>query len=113
MDKKLTSEAGLIQELRDLEKKGLLSSKFCQLAIGFMQDYRVALESCGESFDSAIPIFRLFFDLVFEQLRSPHPFTPYNPKIRHPIDYHQFSLDFIRPLIDLKNSTVQGIEILH
>jgi glycerol-3-phosphate O-acyltransferase len=113
MDKKLTSEESLIQEIRGLEKRGLLSPKFCQLAIGFMQDYRVALESCGEPFIPYIPIFRLFFDLVFEQLRSPHPFTPYNKKIRHPIDYHKFSLDFIRPLIDLAHSTVVGTETLN
>src|SRR5262249_25757340 len=90
----------------------LLSPRYCQIAIGFMQQYRVALESCGESFAPAIPVFQLFFQLILQQLRSPHPFTPYNKKIRHPIDYHKFSLDFIRPLIDLKHSTLTGIPVL-
>jgi len=108
MDKKLTSEATLIDELKTLEAQGLLSPRYCQIAIGFMQQYRVALESCGEPFAPAIPVFQLFFQLVLEQLRSPHTFNPYNKKIRHPVDYHKFGLDFIRPLIDLKHSTLTG-----
>lgn len=30
----------------------------------------------------------------------------------HPFDYYKFSLDFIRPLIDLSHSTVLGIDVL-
>ena len=104
----MTSEAELLQELHTWEAQGLLSPRYCQIAIGFMQQYRVALESCGEPFEPAVPVFQLFFQLVLQQLRSPHNSTPYNKKIRHPVDYHKFSLDFIRPLIDLKHSTIEG-----
>lgn len=47
-----------------------------------------------------------------EQLKHPFLFEPYHQKVRRPIDYYKFSLDFIRPLVDLPHSTLQGLENL-
>lgn len=117
MDKKSKSKDSaadpyqqLINDLLGEARQRGLPEKPCLIAIGFMECYKKALESSGKSFASHAPIFRLFFQLVLEQLQSPHSFDPYHRKVRHPIDYYQFSLDFIRPLIELENSRVVGLE---
>jgi glycerol-3-phosphate O-acyltransferase len=38
----------------------------------------------------------------------PFKFAPYHKKIRAPFDHYQFSLDFVRPLIDFSKSKVIG-----
>ena len=39
-------------------------------------------------------------------------FQPYHQKIRHPIDYYRFGLDFIGPLIEEETSRIYGEEHL-
>ncbi len=112
MDKKSTPEDLLTAELLKLQDDGLFSEKYCLIALDFIRCYRTALEKSGQSFAPLIPTFQLFFRLVLEQLRSPYSFEPYHKKIRHPIDYYRFSLDFIRPLIDVSHSKLSGLEIL-
>jgi len=48
----------------------------------------------------------------FKQMKDPYPFEIFHEPLRTPFDYYQFGLDFIRPLIDFKHSTVQGIDQL-
>jgi glycerol-3-phosphate O-acyltransferase len=112
MDKKSTPEDLLTNELHKLQDEGLFSEKYCQLALGFIHCYRKALEESGQPFAPMIPVFQLFFRFVLEQLRTPFSFAPYHRKLRHPIDYYRFSLDFIRPLIDLPHSKILGLEFL-
>ncbi len=82
------------------------------IGIGFAECVRTAMEASGGSFDAHMGTLRLFFQLLAEQLRSPYQFEPYHQKIRHPIDYFQFSLDFIRPLVEENKSTVLGLEFV-
>lgn len=115
MDKKSKSnhpsaKQVLIDELLRLARQNGFSEKTCQIAIGFMHCYREALEASGLSFEEHLPTFRLFFQLLLDQLKSPHSFEPYHRKVRHPIDYYRFGLDFIRPLIDLDASRVYGLD---
>lgn len=46
--------------------------------------------------------------MVEEQYNNPYIFEPYHKQIRKPVDYHLFGLDFLRPLIDMRSSSVQG-----
>ncbi len=55
---------------------------------------------------------RLFVKLLERQFKEPFSFEPYHQKVRAPIDYYRFGLDFMRPLIDLPRSHVYGTEIL-
>jgi glycerol-3-phosphate O-acyltransferase len=112
MDKKLTPEAQLLEELLEYQAKGLLPPKYAKIALSFVHSYAKALQGYEGLFASAAPTLRLYFQLVLEQIRSPHSFEPYHKKIRHPIDYYAFSLDFLRPLIDLKRSSLLGNEHL-
>jgi len=112
MDKKSNPEDLFAAELLKLQKDGSFSEKYCQIALDFIRCYAKALEGSEQSFASMIPIFQMFLRFVLEQLRSPYSFEPYHQKVRHPIDYYKFSLDFVRPLIDLPHSKVLGIEYI-
>ncbi len=91
MDKKLTPDE--------------LPEKYEKILAQFFKDYRRVIGSDDT-------ILRLFIQLVQNQLKHPFTFEPYHKKVRHPIDYYKFSLDFIKPLVDLAHSTVQGEETL-
>jgi len=107
MDKKSTHELLLANALEDLS--GKIPDKFFSILAQFIGCYRTAV---GEAFDGSIPNLLLFLQLARMQFESPYTFEPYHKKIRHPIDYYRFSLDFIRPLIDLPRSKVEGLEHL-
>ena len=82
-----------------------LPEKYEKILAQFFKDYRRVIGSDDT-------ILRLFIQLVQNQLKHPFTFEPYHKKVRHPIDYYKFSLDFIKPLVDLAHSTVQGEETL-
>lgn len=112
MDKKLTPEELLLKELLEYQTKGTLPPKYGRIAASFVRSYASTLKEANIPFETALSTLRLYFQLVLEQIRSPHSFEPYHKKVRHPIDYYTFSLDFLRPLIDLKRSKILGLEIL-
>lgn len=106
MDKKSKLEHKLIEEAHQFPPK------VAQNLAEFVECYAEALHSAGLSFDAlGAPHFHLFFALIRQQLNSPYSFELYNRKVRHPIDYYQFGLDFIRPLVDEKASKALGLEI--
>jgi glycerol-3-phosphate O-acyltransferase len=107
MVKKLMSEAKLYEKLRDLETK--IPKKYKQIIEQFIPCYK---ESVGSSFIESIPVLIQFLELVEKEIKTPHTFKPYSPKIRSPIDYYQFGLDFLKPLIDLPHSSLEGQDIL-
>lgn len=58
------------------------------------------------------PLFLTLLQLASEQIANPYKFELYHRKITSPFNYYQFGLDFIRPLIDQKRSSVKNPEIL-
>ncbi|NGX38885.1 MAG: hypothetical protein KR126chlam1_00201 [Chlamydiae bacterium] len=109
MDKNSKSKFSLAIEA--LEKEGKLSLKLRKTLNTFYQGYRCAI---GEKkwTPELEEMFRMFAHFVSEQYLTPHSFEPYHQKIRSPIDYHKFSLDFLRPLIDKTASSILGQENL-
>jgi glycerol-3-phosphate O-acyltransferase len=112
MDKKLTPEQPLIEELNRLQQLGHIPEKYAQIAIEFIRCYRETLQDAGRPFEPVLPILQLYLQLIHQQFHSPFSFESYHRKVRHPIDYYAFSLDFIRPLIDLEHSTLDGTKTL-
>jgi len=92
MDKKLIPEG--------------LSPKYQNLLKSFFNSYK-DVTGGGEE------ILEQFKRLLIQQIQDPFTFEPYHKKIRKPIDYYKFSLDFIRPLIDLPHSKLHGLDILN
>jgi len=107
MDKKSTHEILLADALEDL--RGKIPGKYYAIVVEFIACYR---EAVGALFNEAIPYLLLFLQLARMQFEVPFSFEPYHKKIRHPIDYYRFSLDFIRPLVDLDRSSILGLEHL-
>lgn len=107
MDKKSTHERVLADALEDL--KGKIPTKYYTIVVQFIECY---LQAVGNKFPQATPHLLMFLQLIVDQFKNPYSFEPYHRKIRHPIDYYRFSLDFIRPLIDMPHSTVWGLEHL-
>lgn len=112
MDKKSTPEKLFSDQLEDLRRKGVISEKYYRIILQFYGCFKTAIEQAGKPLESVLSTFLLFLELLREQIERPHHFEPYHQKIRHPIDYYQFSLDFIRPLIDFSKSSVKGLDVL-
>ena len=105
------SDESLIAQLQDLVASDLVPVKFQTILREFYNACRDALISAHRPMDPFYKSFSQFLHLVEEQFQTPFTFLPYHQKIRKPIDYYRFSLDFIRPLIDLPRSHVFGLEI--
>lgn len=104
MDKESIHELLLRDRLGVLLKEKT-PANYRAILLQFVNCYRLAL---GSFFDAAIPQLLLFLELIEKQFETPFSFEPYHQKIRHPIDYYRFSLDFIRPLVDVSASHIYG-----
>jgi len=102
MAKKSTREKEFDAELKALS--GKIPDKYYQILVRFFECYKKA----ALSFDEAVPTLFLFLQLIQQQFREPFVFEPYHQKVRRPIDYYRFGLDFISPLCDLPHSRILG-----
>jgi len=112
MDKKSTSEQIFLDELNTLHDSGLIPSKYYKILLQFYEGFIQAVHQAGKRPETIVPVFLRFAELLRKQLQEPYEFEPYHRKIRSPIDYYQFSLDFVRPLIDFSQSKVFGLDVL-
>ncbi|KAH9321312.1 hypothetical protein KI387_015951, partial [Taxus chinensis] len=53
------------------------------------------------------------FDRISLQFEDPFTFPSYHRAIREPFDYYMFGQNYIRPLIDFRNSYVGNLSIFH
>lgn len=112
MDKKSTPEQLFLSQLDELRSQGKIPEKYYHIILQFYGCFRAAIQKANRPIEDIAPTFLLFLELTREQFERPYLFEPYHKKIRHPIDYYQFSLDFIKPLVDLSRSSVKGLEVL-
>ncbi len=112
MDKKSTSEQLFFDRLKDLHQQNVVPDKYYRIILQFYDCFKLSMRQAGRPLESITSTFLLFLELVRDQFEHPYLFEPYHQKIRHPIDYYQFSLDFIRPLIDFSRSSVKGLDVL-
>jgi glycerol-3-phosphate O-acyltransferase len=89
---------------KNLKFSPLLPKKYHKILAQFCQTYQEAGGDEGE--------LKRFLELIELQLKNPYVFEPYHQKVRAPVDYYKFSLNFIRPLIDLPDSKVHGLDVL-
>ncbi len=85
-----------------------LPPKHSQALLSFMECYEKAVPNI----EDFIPTLLLFLKLLEKEFQSKSIFEPYHQKVRHPIDYYKFGLDFLRPLVDLPHSHILGEEHL-
>src|SRR5438046_2502946 len=111
MDKESTPESRKIRVMNALFQSGSIPVHYQEILKQFYEEVHKALVEANRPLDSFDTTFIQFLRLVIEQFQSPFVFQPYHAKIRAPFDYYRFSLDFIRPLIDLTHSKVKGLKI--
>lgn len=76
----------------------------------FIICYQKVLKEKGLEEKSLIEIFEFFFEDVQKELLSPTKFESIHKQILSPIDYYQNGLEFVKPLIDFSQSSVEGKE---
>lgn len=86
-----------------------IPARFREIFKELLESYQQAV---GPAFQKSIPLWLLFIEMLEEQLENPFEFEPYHKKIRSPIDYYRFGLDFLYPIVDLPHSHLMGIERL-
>lgn len=86
---------------------GKMSPKVAKILVSFYETYLQAMGSEAQKSDLDA-CFTTFARLVSEQCEHPYEFQPFHQQVHTPFDYHQFGIDFLRPLIDKKSSSVQG-----
>ncbi|NDD57657.1 MAG: glycerol-3-phosphate acyltransferase [Chlamydiae bacterium] len=89
-----------------------LPEKYLRLLVDFYSCYKSTLEDHGIDIQAYEPLFDLYLDLLIQQMKEPYSFSPYHQQILTPFDYYQFGLDFVRPLVDMRISSLQGQETL-
>lgn len=85
-----------------------IPAKYHRLLVEFFDAYKRAVLSIHD----CLPTLFLYLLFIEQEIKTPFTFEPYHKKVRHPLDYYRFGIDFIKPLVDLSFSTIQGIEHL-
>src|SRR5438132_850601 len=78
--------------------------------VNFFRSLLECYKNAVPNLDEVAPTLFLLLELVKKEMDSPSIFEPYHKKIRHPIDYYRFGLDFFRPLVDIEHSHILGEE---
>lgn len=105
MEKKSKFNAERLEKLIDsFSKKGAISKKFFAILHDFMQVYAKCVNTSDIDGDKQTDIFASFIESVASQCEDPYTFQPFHKQIRSPIDYLQFGVDFMKPLIDSERS---------
>jgi glycerol-3-phosphate O-acyltransferase len=88
----------------------MMSLKYEKILQRFFATYEAALKGRGIEGNTLSPLIKQYEDFVNQQLKTPYTFQTYHQAIRRPIDYYQFGLEFIRPLVVFESSKVLGLE---
>jgi glycerol-3-phosphate O-acyltransferase len=70
--------------------------------------YRAIVAEAGLPSDHADRILGAFMWAIGEQLKRPFEFEPYHQMVTEPFDYYRFGVEFFRPLVDKRRSTLTG-----
>ncbi|MGC1878170.1 MAG: 1-acyl-sn-glycerol-3-phosphate acyltransferase [Rhabdochlamydiaceae bacterium] len=90
-------------------KEGSIPSRCGEILKKFYLGYQQAVSLQGDSNEQ---LFLDLLDLIRKQCLEPFVFQPYHKHLRTPFDHYQFGIDLIKPLVDMPNSSVLGIEHL-
>ncbi|MBI3236393.1 MAG: insulinase family protein, partial [Chlamydiales bacterium] len=105
-------DLAVFQKLDTYALEGSIPVRYQELLKHFFEGYHTALQEIGESIDSYKELFFDYLDQIRFQCLEPFVFSPYHERVRKPFDYYQFGVDILKPLIDLEQSGVEGIEDL-
>jgi len=101
-----------LKRLEKEEKANSLPSYLAAILKTFYESYRKALGDRLVDEAHLQSIFDFFLNDVLIEVRTPYHFEPYHRALRAPLDFYQFGLDLMRPLVILEQSKILGRENL-
>lgn len=108
----LTRKMDHFEKLKECTDKNLIPNAISEVLHDFYISYGEATEENGYTAEQIQPILNHFLDLVLIQLKNPYSFELFHERLLDPINYYEFGLDILRPLIDFPKSKVLGLENL-
>lgn len=96
------------EKVHDLEKKGKIPLFLAAGLIRFYDSYTAAVLE-NPTFFETDSILLNYLDLILKQVQHPFLFEPYHSKMN---EYYKLGNDFVRPILDIKNSQIYNIEIV-
>ena len=98
--------------LRALLEDPRFADRFKPIVSQFFSTYRAALAEGGLDPNDYDHLLCGFVDRLEEQLDHPFTFERFHQQITEPFDYYRYGVEFLRPLVDARTSTVRGLEHL-
>ncbi|KAL6641522.1 hypothetical protein ACP70R_019703 [Stipagrostis hirtigluma subsp. patula] len=108
-------EEELIIQIRNEMESGNLPADVASSLEELYYNYKNAVLQNGDpnAYDIMLSNMMAIFDRVLLDVQNPFTFPPYHKAIREPFDYYMFGQNYIRPLIDFRNSYVGNISLFH
>ncbi|KAF3449308.1 hypothetical protein FNV43_RR10036 [Rhamnella rubrinervis] len=107
------SEEEILSGIREEAEAGRLPSAVASGMEELYQNYKNAILQSGNPKADEIVFSNMtaVLDRVFLDVEEPFDFPPYHKAMREPFDYFMFGQNYIRPLVDFRNSYVGNISI--
>lgn len=99
--------------LDSLKKRKMTHAHHFDSLEAFYGSYAQALKDNGKPIEEHEPILKQYIELVIEEIEQPYRFENFHQAIRAPIDYYQFGLEIMRPLIQFEKSEIHHSHHLH
>ncbi|XP_062073496.1 glycerol-3-phosphate acyltransferase ATS12, chloroplastic isoform X2 [Humulus lupulus] len=107
------TEAEILTGIRKEKEAGRLPPTVASGMEELYHNYKDAVLQSGNPKADEIVLSNMAaaLDRIFFEVEDPFVFSPYHKALREPFDYYLFGQNYIRPLIDFRNSYVGNISI--
>lgn len=96
--------------LKPYLEKGHFTPKILSTLKQFLQSHETVLLKRGIDPHLYLQTMKDLIDKIDQQITHPYNFSSFHKRLKKPFDYHQLGIDFIRPLIIERDSSVKGIK---
>ncbi|KAK8614271.1 hypothetical protein V6N13_122637 [Hibiscus sabdariffa] len=109
------TEQELLSGIREEVEAGRLPPNVAAGMEELYQNYRNAVFQSGHpaAVEIALSNMAVAFDHMLLDVEDPFVFEPYHKALREPFDYYMFGQNYIRPLIDFRNSYVGNLSLFY
>ncbi|GMN30417.1 hypothetical protein TIFTF001_002783 [Ficus carica] len=110
-----SSEEELLSGIRKEKEAGRLPPNIAYGMEELYHNYKKAIYQSGnpKAVEVVLSNMAAALDRIFFEVEDPFVFSPYHKAQREPFDYYMFGQNYIRPLIDFRNSYVGNISIFN
>ncbi|KAI7743030.1 hypothetical protein M8C21_032695 [Ambrosia artemisiifolia] len=107
------SEQDLLSVIQRELEAGTLPKHVAHSMEELYQNYKNAVFQSGNPLaeDIVLSNMRVAFDRMYLDVKEPFEFSPYHEAIREPFNYYMFGQNYIRPLINFRESYVGNVSL--